>query len=53
VRDQLQNRISLIVDGGDSPRNMASTIVYFKEDGSWQILREGAIAAKDIVEALS
>jgi len=53
VRDQLQDRISLIVDGGKSPRSIASTIVFFKEDGSWQILREGAIAASDIVEALS
>jgi tRNA A37 threonylcarbamoyladenosine synthetase subunit TsaC/SUA5/YrdC len=46
-------RISLIVDGGKSPRTMSSTIVHFKEDGTWQILREGAIPAKDIVEALS
>ena len=53
VQQQLQNRIGLIVDGGKSPRNMASTIVYFKEDGSWQILREGAIPALEIVEALS
>lgn len=53
VRDQLQDRISLIVDGGRSPRSVPSTIVYFKDDGSWQILREGAIAASDIVEALS
>jgi tRNA threonylcarbamoyl adenosine modification protein (Sua5/YciO/YrdC/YwlC family) len=53
VRDQLLDRISLIVDGGPSPRKVASTIVFFKTDGSWQILREGAIAAKDIVEALS
>src|ERR1700723_275758 len=53
VRDQLENRISLIVDGGKSPRTMSSTIVHFREDGSWQILREGAIPAKDIVEALS
>ena len=53
VRDQLQERIGLIVDGGPSPRKAASTIVFFKEDGTWAILREGAIAAKDIVEALS
>jgi L-threonylcarbamoyladenylate synthase len=53
VRDQLQNRISLIVDGGKSPRALPSTIVHFTEDGSWEILREGAIPAKDITEALS
>jgi len=53
VRDQLQNRISLIVDGGPSPRSIASTIVHFKADGSWQILREGAIPTKEVAEALS
>ncbi len=53
VQEQLQGRISLIVDGGKSPRTISSTIVHFKEDGTWQILREGAIPTKDIVEALS
>jgi tRNA threonylcarbamoyl adenosine modification protein (Sua5/YciO/YrdC/YwlC family) len=53
VREQMQDRISLIVDGGVSPRTMSSTIVHFKEDGSWHILREGAIPTKEIVEALS
>jgi L-threonylcarbamoyladenylate synthase len=53
VREQLRDRLSLIVDGGKSPRTKASTIVHFKSDGSWQILREGAIDSKDIVEALS
>ncbi len=53
VRDQLRDRISLIVDGGKSPRSLPSTIVHFKDDGSWLILREGAIPAKEITEALS
>ena len=53
VQQQLQGRISLIVDGGQSPRTVSSTIVHFKNDGTWQILRDGAIPAKDIVEALS
>jgi L-threonylcarbamoyladenylate synthase len=53
VQTQLQDRISLIVDGGKSPRATSSTIVHFKEDGTWVILRDGAIAAKEIVEALS
>jgi tRNA A37 threonylcarbamoyladenosine synthetase subunit TsaC/SUA5/YrdC len=53
VREQLEDRISMIVDGGVSPRTISSTIVHFREDGTWQILREGAIPAKDIVEALS
>jgi len=53
VQEQLRGRISIIVDGGQSPRTMSSTIVQFKEDGSWQILREGAIPSKEIIEALS
>jgi len=53
VRDQLQDRISIIVDGGTSPRSAPSTIVHFEEDGSWRILREGAIPGKDVKEALS
>jgi len=53
VRDQLQDRISLIVDGGKSPRVVPSTIVHFTSDGSWQILREGAVPAKEIAEALA
>ena len=53
VRDQLKDRISLIVDGGKSPRAVPSTIVHFKSDGSWTILRDGAIPAKEIREALS
>jgi len=48
-----QDRISLIVDGGASPRTSLSTIVQFNQDGSWEILREGAVPAKEIVEALS
>jgi L-threonylcarbamoyladenylate synthase len=53
VRDQLQDRIPIIVDGGPSPHAALSTIVQFDGDGSWQLMREGAIPGKDIVEALS
>src|SRR5215471_355863 len=38
VRDQLQDRISIIVDGGASPRSALSTIVHFDENGSWRVL---------------
>ena len=49
VHDQLQGRISIIVDGGTSPRDVASTIVDLTDDGArWRIIREGAIAADDI-----
>jgi L-threonylcarbamoyladenylate synthase len=51
VRDQLQNRISIIVDGGTSPREVASTIVDLTDDEArWQIIREGAIPAQEISE---
>jgi tRNA threonylcarbamoyl adenosine modification protein (Sua5/YciO/YrdC/YwlC family) len=53
VRDQLGDCLPLIVDGGDSPRDMPSTIVDLTgEDGSWRLLRRGAIPAEQIVELL-
>jgi L-threonylcarbamoyladenylate synthase len=49
VRDQLQDRISIIVDGGTSPREVASTIVDLTDsEARWRILREGAIPAQEI-----
>jgi tRNA threonylcarbamoyl adenosine modification protein (Sua5/YciO/YrdC/YwlC family) len=49
VRDQLQDRISVIVDGGTSPREVASTIVDLTDDDArWKIIREGAISAQEI-----
>jgi len=51
VRDQLQGRISIIVDGGMSPRDVASTIVDLTdEETRWQVMREGAIPAQEISE---
>jgi L-threonylcarbamoyladenylate synthase len=51
VRDQLKDRISIIVDGGTSPREVASTIVDLTdEDARWRILREGAIPSQEISE---
>ncbi len=49
VRDQLQDRISIIVDGGASPREVASTIVDLSDqEARWRVLREGAIPAQEI-----
>ena len=49
VRDQLQDRISIIVDGGTSPRDVASTIVDLSDhEARWRVIREGAIPAKEI-----
>jgi tRNA threonylcarbamoyl adenosine modification protein (Sua5/YciO/YrdC/YwlC family) len=53
VRDQLADRISIIVDGGPSPRDVASTIVDLSgESGPWRVIREGAIRTQEIAEAL-
>jgi len=49
VRDQLQDRISIIVDGGVSPREIASTIVDLSdEEARWRVIREGAIPSQEI-----
>jgi tRNA threonylcarbamoyl adenosine modification protein (Sua5/YciO/YrdC/YwlC family) len=49
VRDQLQGRISIIIDGGTSPREVPSTIVDLTDsDARWIILREGAIPSQEI-----
>lgn len=49
VRDQLHGRINVIVDGGTSPRDIASTIVDLTDDGArWRVIREGAVPAKQI-----
>jgi tRNA threonylcarbamoyl adenosine modification protein (Sua5/YciO/YrdC/YwlC family) len=51
VRDQLQDRISIIVDGGPSPREVASTIIDLTdEEARWKIMRECAIPAQEISE---
>ncbi len=49
VRDQLHGRINVIVDGGTSPRDVASTIVDLTDDGArWRVIREGAIPADQV-----
>lgn len=49
VRDQLGDRIPLIVDGGPTARSTSTTIVDLSHGGkSWQILREGAIPTHEI-----
>ena len=53
VRDQLGDCLSIIVDGGQSGRDMPSTIVDLtNENGSWRLLRHGAIPEEQIVELL-
>jgi L-threonylcarbamoyladenylate synthase len=51
VREQLGDRIGIIVDGGISPREVASTIIDLTdEEARWRIMREGAIASQEISE---
>ena len=52
VREQLDGRIEIIVDGGPSPRDVASTIVDLSDPSGWRILREGAIASEEISKLL-
>jgi tRNA threonylcarbamoyl adenosine modification protein (Sua5/YciO/YrdC/YwlC family) len=53
VRDQIGDRIPVIVDGGPTGRSLPTTIVNLSEGkGRWQILREGAIATHEIALAL-
>ena len=49
VRDQLKGRLNIIVDGGDSPRDVASTIIDLSDEvARWRIIREGAIPSDEI-----
>ncbi len=53
VRDQLGDKIPLIVDGGPTARTTATTIVDLSGgENSWMILREGAIPTHEIALAL-
>jgi L-threonylcarbamoyladenylate synthase len=54
VRSQLRDRLTVIIDGGPSPRAVPSTIVDLSGDYGrpWHIQREGAIPAQEIVRAL-
>jgi tRNA threonylcarbamoyl adenosine modification protein (Sua5/YciO/YrdC/YwlC family) len=52
VRLQLDGRLEIIVDGGPSPRDIASTIVDLIDAAGWRILREGAIASEEISKLL-
>lgn len=53
VRQQLGDRLPLIVDGGESPRHVASTIVDLSDDRfGYRIIREGAVSQEQITEIL-
>lgn len=53
VRDQIGDRVDLIVDGGPTSRAVPTTIVDLSGGGSsWMILREGAIPTHEIALTL-
>lgn len=52
VRRQLGNRLGLIVDGGTSPRDVASTIIDMSNPDHPVILRHGAIPENELAEFL-
>ncbi len=53
VRDQIGDRIPLIIDGGSTGRAQPTTIVDLSlGEGRWEILREGAIPTHEIVAVL-
>ena len=53
VRDQIGNRIPLIVDGGPTGSALPTTIVDLSlGEGRFEILREGAIPTHEIVMVL-
>ncbi|MGE5322922.1 MAG: L-threonylcarbamoyladenylate synthase [Actinomycetota bacterium] len=53
VRQQLGTKIGLIVDGGTSPREVASTILDMSVPGKVTVLRHGAIPENELSEFLS
>jgi tRNA threonylcarbamoyl adenosine modification protein (Sua5/YciO/YrdC/YwlC family) len=53
VRDQIGDRIPVIVDGGPTARSLPTTIVDLSLGADrWEIVREGAIATHEIVMVL-
>ena len=53
VREQLQERVPLIVDGGTSPRSTYTTIVNLAERGlKYKIMRVGAVPVQEIEDLL-
>ena len=53
VRDQIGDRIPLIIDGGPTGRSLPTTIIDLSlGPGRWEILREGAIPTHEVVMTL-
>ncbi len=49
VREDMDGRVNIILDGGDSRIGLESTIVRLNEDGSLTLLRPGAVTVEDLL----
>ena len=52
VDEELGNLIELIVDGGDCERGVESTVIGLADNGGFNLLRPGSLAAEDIESVL-
>ncbi len=48
VREDMEGRVDVILDGGDSEIGLESTIVRLNDDGGLTLLRPGAITVEDL-----
>ncbi len=53
VRDDMDGRVDMILDGGECEVGLESTIVKIEEDGSLTLLRPGAITLRDLRTVVS
>jgi tRNA threonylcarbamoyl adenosine modification protein (Sua5/YciO/YrdC/YwlC family) len=52
VVEQMGDRVQLVVDGGQTPRSVPTTIINLTENGRWSLQREGAISLAAIEDVL-
>ena len=53
VEECLGDRVSLILDGGDSDLPIPSTIVEVTPQGGWRLIREGAVPIDQIADIMA
>lgn len=54
VPEELRSGADLVLDGGELP-GIASTVVdlsRYETDGTWEVLREGAVSSEELSNAL-
>jgi L-threonylcarbamoyladenylate synthase len=49
---EIGERVELVLDGGESPGGIPSTVVKLEDGGTWTILRHGAISSDELEQAL-